>query len=77
MKQGTDLIAKTNFAFRLTGARGRPVRVMVGDVFTVTTPLYVNERKGTAMIDRAAKARISCGYEFSLEFISENFEIDG
>lgn len=74
MKQFTILTATKEFGLRITGARGKPCHVRIGDRFMVTSS-EVSNRSGFATIDREKKAKLSCGYPMTIAQINDLFEI--
>lgn len=64
------------FSFRVEGQRGPRINVKLGDVFWNTTPNHTLARTSTAKLARKGK-NMGYAYLFSLETISEYFEIVG
>ena len=75
MKQFTTLVAKASFSMKVTGTRGRPVMVSIGDKFMVTSPDYRNI--DTVTIDRCRRARLNQGHLINKDQVKALFEIEG
>jgi hypothetical protein len=76
IRQGTVLVAKSDFQFKAPGSRGRSVVARTGDRFWVTNSMTDQMSSGVALIQREGRGHISTGYAFDLRQIHSFFEID-
>lgn len=72
--QGTFFKAAKSFAFKVPGARGKPINVRVGDLFWIVTPQYEQKRTGIVGIARKGK-NMGFAYHFPLNIFVENFAV--
>jgi len=74
LRQGTRLVAKTDFRFG-TG-KGRAVMVRTGQKFWVTNSQVDQAAQKLVLIDRAGKGSISNGYAFSPAMVDAYFHVE-
>ncbi len=74
MKQFSLLLAKSNFQFKNPGAKGRAVKVAIGDRFLVTSPSHSNSE--SVLVAREKGARLNEGYRFAVASLSEWFTLE-